>query len=412
LGFYSASSIHPFLCTVRVLLIHQYFNTPVTGGALRSYYLAKALINAGVQVSIITTHNHAKPKNETVEGLDVHYLPVVYNNRFGFFRRVGSFLKFVWSIVKEAGRFREVDVVYAISTPLTTGLAAMWIRWRYKIPFIFEVGDLWPEAPIQLGVIRNPILKSSLRFLEKKIYQAASQVVALSNPIDEAIRKIAPDKETVIVPNMADTDYHKPTSVKPEYLLQQYGVKDQFVVSYIGTLGFANGLEYLIQCAAECSNEALSIRFIICGDGAESQNLQELAASFQLQNIIFIPFQNREGVNEILQITDAVFISFKPLPVLETGSPNKYFDGLASGKLIVCNFGGWLKEEIELTGCGFSASHPREFVEQIKRYMRDASLRRQAQQAARDLALKSYSRARLGEKFVEIFKTAGQSGFR
>ena len=172
---------------MKVLILHQYFNTPETGGPLRSYYLAKALVEKGVTTAVITTHNGTDFRKEIIEGMEVHYLPIPYSNSFGFFKRIMSFLKFVFSIVREAKQFKDYTICYAISTPLTIGLAAIWIRWRYKIPYIFEVGDLWPEAPIQVGIIRNPALKTILYALEKSIYKRSKTIVALSEPIKNAI---------------------------------------------------------------------------------------------------------------------------------------------------------------------------------------------------------------------------------
>jgi hypothetical protein len=95
---------------VKVLLIHQYFKTPESGGALRSYYLARALVEAEIEVNIITTYNGANIRKETIDGIDVHYLPVVYDNSFGFIKRIRSYMKFVWSIVHEVSQFKEIRI--------------------------------------------------------------------------------------------------------------------------------------------------------------------------------------------------------------------------------------------------------------------------------------------------------------
>ena len=140
---------------MKVLILHQHFNTPEKGGAIRSYYLAKALVDAGMKTIVITAHNRKDYKTENIEGIEVHYLPIAYDNRFGFTARSSSFIKYVWSAVRLAAKFKDVNYCYAISAPLTIGLAAMWIKKRQGIPYIFEVGDLWPDAPIQLGFVKN-----------------------------------------------------------------------------------------------------------------------------------------------------------------------------------------------------------------------------------------------------------------
>ncbi len=326
---------------MKVLILHQYFNTPETGGPLRSYYLAKALAEKGTTVAIITTHNGNDFRKEMIEGIEVHYLPIPYSNSFGFFKRIASFLKFVFSIVREAKQFKDYNICYAISTPLTIGLAAIWIKKRYTIPYIFEVGDLWPEAPIQIGIIRNSILKKILYTLEKSIYKRSTSIVALSETIKEAIRKKVPGKRIDVISNMADVEYYNPSDKDPE-LEKKFNVVGKRVLSYIGTFGLANGLEQILTCAQTVSSIP-DIHFILCGDGAMRSNLLKLAEEHRLINVSFIPMQDRNVVKEVLNVTDATFISYQPLPVLETGSPNKYFDELAELKMIVVNFKVWIK---------------------------------------------------------------------
>ena len=404
-SFHSLYNLYT-LCSysVKVLILHQFFNTPRTGGALRSYYLANALTQKGIDVVVITTHNETNIKKITFEGIEIHYLPVDYNNRYGFFKRVYSFWLFVWHIVKYAGKFREADVVYAISTPLTTGLAALWIKLRYKIPYYFEVGDLWPEAPVQMGFIKNPLLKFMLYKLEKLIYRKAVAVVALSQPIQDAIEKKAPGKTVYQVPNMADIDFYKPEPKRNE-LVQRFGVQNKFVISYVGTLGLANGLEYMVHCAERAQAKNLNIHFLICGDGKVYDDLQRMMDEQKLTNISLTGFLNREAVRDVLNVTDAVMVSYKHLPVLETGSPNKYFDGLAVGKLIVINFGGWIKDELSQHTCGIAVDpkNPDDFIRQIKPFLADPAHLREYQQNARKLAEQTYSRKKVGDRFAKIF---------
>jgi glycosyltransferase involved in cell wall biosynthesis len=387
---------------VKVLILHQYFNTPTTGGALRSYYLATALASRGIETVVITTHNLKERKEEMIDGVEVHYLPIPYDNHFGFLKRVSSFLKFVWSIVREAGQFKDADVCYAISTPLTIGLAAIWIKKRYHIPYVFEVGDLWPEAPVQMGIIKNPILKTILYKLEKSIYKRAKAVVALSEAIRTEILKKVNGKEIHVIPNMADTHFYKPEPKRPELEIK-YGVQNKFVISYIGTMGQANGLAYVIACAEAAQQQMPSIHFLMCGEGAVLDHLKQQAQQKSLKNLSFIPAQNREGVRDVMSVTDAVLVSYKPLPVLETGSPNKYFDGLAAGKLMIVNVKGWMKEEVERWGCGISVDphHPANLLEKTGPFIADSDKLKTSQLASRNLS-EAYSRRLVCEAFSKL----------
>jgi len=389
---------------VKVLILHQHFKAPETGGAIRSYYLAKALVDVGIETIVITASNEKKYKIESIEGIQVHYLPIAYDNRFGFTARSYSFLRYAWGVIRVASQFKDVNYCYAISVPLTVGLAAMWMKTRRGIPYIFEVGDLWPEAPIQLGFVKNFIFQQALFAMEKSIYQSADLIVALSPSIKSAIEKKVPGKRVHMIPNMADTDFYRPELKQPS-IEEKYNVKNKFVVSYIGAIGVANGLDYFMECANTCRKAELPIQFLLCGDGALLDRLRGNASHLGLENLSFIDFTNRKGIHEILNITDAAFVCYKNVPVLETGSPNKYFDGLAAGKLIVINFGGWIRNEIEETRCGIYVDplQPNDFAKKIKPFVSDQKLLLQYQEASRALGEKKYSRKSLSATFVRLF---------
>ncbi len=203
---------------------------------------------------------------------------------------------------------------------------------------------------------------------------------------------------------MSDCDFYFPEEKKAD-LKSKFGISEKFVISYLGAMGVANGLEYFLQCAQASQNARLPVQFILCGDGAIRNKLIADAEKLNLKNLTILPFANREGVKEIMNVTDAVFICYEKVPILETGSPNKYFDGLATGKLIVINFGGWIKKEIEEAGCGISLNplKAKEFVEKIQPFLSDPKWLNQHQRASRALAETKYSRKLLSEAFAKLF---------
>ena len=389
---------------MKVLILHQHFNTPKKGGALRSYYLAKALVDQGIETVVITGSNENKYRLDNYEGIEVHYLPVAYNNAFGFTARSFSFLKYIQQSVKIAKKIPHVDVCYAVSVPLTIGLAAIWLKMKIKLPYVFEVGDLWPDAPVQMGFVKNYFLVAFLFWLEKLIYREAKSIVALSEPIKDAIEKKVNGKEIHIISNMSDCDFYKP-EIRDSALEEKFNVKGKFVVSYIGTAGVANGLDHFLECANVSRKAELPIHFIVCGDGAILSHLKASAERLGLKNITFTGFMNRPQVKEVMNITDAVFVSYRNIPILQTGSPNKYFDGLASGKMIIVNFGGWIKSEIEKAECGIyiNSKQPSEFGSKIEPFVYDKNKAREFQRAARALAESNYNRMKLSSQFVNIF---------
>lgn len=389
---------------MKILILHQHFKTPQSGGAIRSWYLAKGLVDNGHSAVVITSHNEKKYVHTNIDGIEVHYLPISYDNSFDYYRRSVSFLRFVFGSIRIAARIPNVDRIYAISVPLTIAFVARWTSFRKEVPFIFEVGDLWPDAPIEMGFIRNPLMKSSLYSVERTTYRKAQAVVALSAPIKDAILKKAPMAKVVTIPNMADCEFYKPEK-KNRSIEEKFGVQNKFVVSYIGATGLANGLDYFLECANVCRKAELPIHFIVCGTGALLERLKTDAKRLGLQNITFTGFLDREGVRGVMNITDAVFVCYKNRPILETGSPNKFFDGLAAGKLIVINFGGWIKKEIEESRCGVAVNNedPTDFIRKIRVFTTDPDLLHEYQMNARKLAEQKFDRKLLIKQWLGLF---------
>jgi glycosyltransferase involved in cell wall biosynthesis len=389
---------------VKILILHQHFKTPQAGGAIRSYYLAKALIDHGHRAIVISTHKEKEYKKENIEGIEVHYLPIAYDNRFQFYARGWSFIKYIFGATRLAAKVKDADYCYAISVPLTIGVAAMRIKSRYKIPFVFEVGDLWPDAPIQLGFVNNYFFKQSLYVLEKMIYKSAKSIVALSPSIKSAIEKKVPGTKVSMIPNMADTDFYYP-EIKNLEIEKKFGMEGKFVVSYIGALGVANGLDNFLEFARASQKANLPVHFLLCGDGAMLDHLTKTSDQLQLKNLSIIPFRDRGGVRELMNVTDASFICYKPLAILETGSPNKFFDALAAGKLIIINFGGWIKKEIEENKCGFyvDPNRPGDIVNKLSEVLNDKVKFEEMKKSSRSLAERKYSRQRLTRSWITIF---------
>lgn len=371
---------------MRILLVHQYYKTPGEGGAIRSYYIARHLAAAGHQVEVITAFNEKRYIVKQQGNISVHYLPVYYTNHLSFLSRIHAFYRFVRQAIRLIKKLQPADLNYVITTPLTTGIIALIAKRKFGTPYIFEVGDLWPDAPIALGVLKNPLLKKLAYQLERRSYAGAAALVALSPDIKAAISEKVPEKEVVVVTNMADTNFFQPQQKKAS-LVEQYAVQGKFVISYAGTVGMANHLEYLLDVAEQVQLEN-SIHFIVAGSGARWEPVKRQAEQRQLHNISFIDFLDKEGVRDLLNISDAVFISFENVPVLATGSPNKLFDGLAAGKLIIINFGGWIKELIEQHQCGFSypPQEPKVFVEMLQPFLKDNTALIKAQEGSRQLA--------------------------
>lgn len=386
---------------MKIIYIHQYFRTPEEGGPIRSYYLAKGLVEKGFQVEMITSHNSTNKIYKDVDGIKVHYLPVPYSNLMSFKRRLVSFLKFMYLAIDEASQITDADLCYATSTPLTIGLAAIKIKEKTGIPFVFEVRDLWPEAPLQMGALTNPWLRRYAEDLEQRIYNEAEKIVALSPGIFRGVQKKSGDKSISLIPNMSDIGFFSPEK-KDARLEENFGTKDHFVISYFGAIGRANKLDYFLDAAKESLESKMPVRFLIVGEGSERRRLERASAERNISNINFLPFMDKNQLREMLNVTDAAYISFDKKPILETNSPNKFFDALASGKMVITNTKGWLKELSEKHECGFytDPEHPEEFISKLEPFINDKASLLKYQQNARKLGEDQFSRHQQVEALI------------
>jgi glycosyltransferase involved in cell wall biosynthesis len=338
---------------MRIIYIHQYFKTPEEGGAVRSYHLAKGLVDAGHDVELITTANISNYDQRWIDGIKVHYLPVKYDQKFSYLKRIWAFLDFVKKSKLLVKKLKRPDLLYITSTPLTTGLIGLWAKEKLAIPYIFEVRDLWPKAPIEVGAIRSPLLIKYLQYLEAKIYKNAISLVALSPGIANHLRSISPQSTLHLIPNFSDLEQFQPLP-KSDLLLEKYGLKKTFTIAYTGALGKVNAVDELIDLAELAFLQKKNWQFIIMGEGSHREYLEQIAQEKELENVIFIPFGNKASVDEVFSLADLAWISFAHYPVLKTNSPNKFFDAIAAGKPVIINHKGWVYDLMKANHLGIS----------------------------------------------------------
>lgn len=388
----------------KLVYIHQYFKTPEEGGALRSYYISKGMVDHGIEVELITSHNKAMYEQKNIDGIRVHYLPIQYSNYYSISKRYIAFLKFAFAAIKLSKKLPTPDLFYVTSTPLTVGMIALWFKWTQKIPYIFEVRDLWPEAPIQMGIIKSSLLKYLTIKLEKTIYKQADKIIALSPGIEKGIINKFKKANISMIPNMADIDFFQKPS--PNIAASPAGghEKKELVIGYFGTFGIANNLEYILDVALECQKAKLPITYQLIGDGVRKKDIELKAIQMNLHNVDFLPHQNRSDIRGLLQQIDACFTCFLNITILETNSPNKFFDGLASGKLVIVNTQGWLKELVEENKCGFytDPAKPENFPLLIEPFIRDKNLLKSYQKNSLQLGKTSFSKEKLVDEVCSL----------
>ena len=333
---------------MRIIYIHQYYCRPDQGGAIRSYHLTQGLAKEGIEVEVITAHNDKNYKLANDGKVKVHYLAVPYSSGFSTIERVHAFYKFYNKALKLIPKLASPDLFFISSTPLSTGWIGTWAKRTMGIPYIFEVRDLWPEAPFQVLQIKNPIIKKLLYRMELKIYQEADKIIALSPGVQRYIQQLFPNKMVELIPNFSDVSFFVPREKTAD---ARNFIKQPLTILYSGAIGKVNGLDQYLDLASEANKLDKNWRFELMGTGNELKRLKKKATQRQLKNVYFIPFGDKTSVKTQLESADFAYISFLPLSILEHSSPNKFFDALSMGLPVIVNFKGWvhdliIKEEI------------------------------------------------------------------
>ena len=302
-------------------------------------------------------------------------------------------------------RFENIDMAYVTSTPLTVALTALRLKRKKQISFVFEIRDLWPEAPIRLNELRNIFIKAASRRLEQKAYKEASKIIALSPGIFEYVSKLFPNKPIRLCPNFSDCNFFEKTEIKNKSLLEKHGIGEAFVISYFGAIGKINALEYFLDLVKISEDHGMDIRFFIIGEGAMLNHLQKLVKDRNLKTIEFLPHMDKYRLKEYLSICDAAYISFTNNPVMKLNSPNKFFDALASGKIVITNTRGWIRDLVEKNECGFylDPENPEDFVPMVNPFLSEPHLHKQ-QDNSRKLAEGSFDKDKRIQELLDFIE--------
>ncbi|MDQ1655408.1 MAG: hypothetical protein QOD41_491 [Cryptosporangiaceae bacterium] len=400
---------------MRIVYIHQYYCNRQMPGGTRSYEMARRLAARGHQVDVITTERSPRRRRlawrMTVEdGVRVHWFPVPYSNGMSYGRRIRSFAEFAGAAAVKAARL-DADVVFATSTPLTVAIPGVFAAKARRVPFVFEVRDLWPEIPIDMGALRNPLARRIAEGLASFAYRNADEVIALSPGMAAGVQARTPAARTTVVPNASDLDlFGGSEAAGRQFRADQHWLGDRPLVVYTGTLGIANDAGYLVRLAAQVRDLDPEVRFLLVGDGAQFVPIRDLAARLGVLGHTLrmwrqVPKERIPGILAAATVATSVFL---PLRSLEDNSANKFFDALAAGTPIALNYGGWQHDLIEATGAGL-ALDPDDLAIAAKilaGHLRDEDWLREAGEAARALAIGEFDRDLLFARFESVLERA------
>jgi glycosyltransferase involved in cell wall biosynthesis len=404
---------------VRILYLHQFFVTREGTGGTRSYEFARHLVAGGHEVTMVTAASAASGpgaiSEREVDGIRVvevrgGYGDYVKATAMGYGRRLAAFGRFAAAATAAAVRGPRPDVVFATSPPLTMALPGIVAARRWKAPLVFEVRDLWPEAPIQMGALRSPLAQRLARELERAVYREAAEVVALSPGMRDGVVAAGASPEHVsLIPNASDLDLFSP-AVDPGDLRAQAGIGEgDFVCAYFGTMGEANDLTQVVDAAALLrARGETGVAFVLQGDGKRRAELERAVCERGLDNLKLLPAGDKHAAARLAAASDACLTLFKDVPILATNSPNKLFDTFAAGRPAIVNTDGWQRELVERNEAGVYVA-PADGAALADRvlFLRDnPDVARRYGENARKLAEREFDRRLLAERLRGVLERA------
>jgi glycosyltransferase involved in cell wall biosynthesis len=342
-----------------------------------------------------------------VDGIEVIECELSYSNRDGLMKRSLTFVRFAAKSVRLA-LTEPYDLIFATSTPLTAGIPGILARWLRGKRFVFEVRDLWPELPREMGVIKNPVVLRLLDALEWLSYRSACRLIGLSPGIVAGIvrRGVDPGRVTLI-PNGCDLDIFSSgaKSWRPEGV-----VSSDLMAVYAGTHGLANGLDAALNAAAELKRRAREdIKIVLIGDGMLKSALEARARSEGLTTVFFCPPVDKARLAGLLASADVGLQLLANVPAFYFGtSPNKFFDYIAAGLPTLLNYPGWLADLVTSNRCGWAvaAENPAAFADSLEDAADHRELTREKGLRARHLAEREFARDSLARSFVAWLESA------
>lgn len=406
---------------MNIVYVHQHFSTVRGRTGTRSYDFAHHLVNCGHRVTVVTgvygpSDLADRPLDSLVtrtmvDGIDVCIVNVRHDNKQTFWRRIASFLFFMAVSTREVLRVRDADVVFATSTPLTTGFSGMVDRVFRRVPFVFEVRDIWPETAVDVGVLTNPLFIRLAEGAERMFYRTAFRIVAVSHRMGDRLKaRIGADAPKVRV-IMLGTDYDLIAGAEPDLAWRrEHGLEGKFVAIYAGAHGRVNALGRVLKAAALLKDDP-HIHIVLVGDGAMKASLVAQAEREGLDNVLLLDGMAKERLASVLRTCDAGLMTLENVPVFSTVCPNKFQDYLAASLPVIVNFEGEVAWYCRRDGCGLvvSADDAKALADAIRQLASSPNEAREMGRRGQALAAREFDRRHLAKDLEAVLTEACRS---
>jgi glycosyltransferase involved in cell wall biosynthesis len=398
---------------MHILLIHQAFAALDEAGGTRHHELARHLVEKGHRVTIIASpvsYLTGKTRQKRIRWVEKQEpeMGIVILRTYtysalhkSFVHRIISFLSFMVSSFLVGMSVMQVDLIWGTSPPIFQGFTAWLVARLKRIPFLFEVRDLWPAFAIAVGVLRNPALVRASLWLERFLYQHADRVMVNSPGFIEHVRRRGA-RRVELVPNGAAPEMFQSNSNGSVFRSQNH-IEKQFLVLYAGAHGMSNDLGIVLQ-AASLLREQNNILFLLVGDGKEKNSLQAQAVSMDLHNVRFLPPVPKDQIGEVLAAADAGIAILKPLELYKTTYPNKVFDYMAASRPVILAIDGVIREVVERANAGLAVppGDPHALAQAVKQLAENPEKSREMGLSGRKYLETHFNRQDLAEMLARL----------
>ncbi|MGE5576640.1 MAG: glycosyltransferase family 4 protein [Syntrophothermus sp.] len=403
---------------MRVIILASLFYEDTAATAKRMTHLAEDLVAQGHEVVAIT--GSLRGEGRSASGLrprawmqteDYHGIKVIRTwtyvpGKKTFIRRLVGFLSFMASSPFAVARLKgKYDVLVAVSPPLFSGISAFIISRLKRVPFVFDVEDIYPETAIVLGVLKNTFLIRVNRWLERFIYRVAAKIVVISEgfKVDITIQKRVKEAKVRVIPNWADWSAFKP--VNADGLRNEQGWQNKFVVMFAGNVGLAQGLTTLIE-AARMLEAHPDIQFVIAGEGIEKERLIKLSESYRLSNMTFLPARPHVKVPELLAAADVCLVHLRRNSLYRITIPSKTYEYMAAGKPVLMGALGEAQDLVEKAGCGigFVPEDAEDLAASVLKLYKHPEQRKAMGENGRRHAVENYHRHDVTGKYIQVLQ--------
>jgi colanic acid biosynthesis glycosyl transferase WcaI len=327
---------------LKILFLTENFPPETNAAATRVFERACYWIRDGHEVTVITQapnfpfgklydgYKNNWRQIETIEGIRVVRVKTYIAPNAGVARRTLDFVSYMFTAVWFGLLERRPDVVVSTSPQFFAAVGGWLIGALRRIPFVFELGDLWPASIVAVGAMKPSLAMRLVEKLELFLYRRSAVVVALTNAFKQNLieRGINGNKVAVVI-NGVDLPRYAPQD-RDVALAQEWGLEDKFVVGYVGTHGMAHGLENVLEAAAQLEHRN-ELVFLFAGPGAARDGLMQEAQERNLTNVVFIPSQPKDRMPAIWSLCDVALVHLKDTPVFAEVIPSKIFEAMGMG---------------------------------------------------------------------------------